>query len=316
MADFSEIIKRLNKANDVAIYCHTNPDGDALGSMLALYFALKKKGKNVHAYCDTKLAKRYQWLKGSEHVELPSAEAHELGVSVDTSSIELLGGSMKSFLSCKSQIAIDHHRSFKRFTDVSYVEKDACACAQVVFRLLKEMKLVDKTVAELLFAGIVTDSGCFAFSSVSPETHQIAAELMAYGFDASEVIYKMYRSTTIERFDLKRRALVKAKFFEDNKIGVIIFSKEDFSATGTTPFDTEGIVNELIDVDDVKVAFALSEVGDKNFKVSIRTKDPIDASEIAGVYGGGGHKNASGCRANGYLDDIVERLVKLTRDRI
>ena len=316
MADFSEIIKRLNKANDIAIYCHTNPDGDALGSMLALYFALKKKGKTVHAYCDTKLSERYQRMNGSEVVSLPDGEAHELGVSVDTSSIELLGGSIKSFLSCKTQIAIDHHRSFKRFTEVSYVEKDACACAQVVFKILKEMKLIDKTVAELLFAGIVTDSGCFAFSSVSPETHQIAAELMAYGIDASDVIYKMYRSTTLERFDLKRRALGKAKFYERNQIGVIIFLKEDFSATNTTPFDTEGIVNELIDVDDVKVAYALSEVGDKNFKVSIRSKDQIDASEIAGVYGGGGHKNASGCRANGYLEDIVERLVKLAKDRI
>ena len=316
MNDFSEIIKRINKANDIALFCHTNPDGDAFGSMLALYFALKKKGKTVTAYCDTQVPNRLASLEGSEHIVLPDSKSHELAISVDTSSIELLGGSLKTFLLAKSQIAIDHHASFKRFTDVSYVEKDACACAQIIYKLIKEMKLLDKTIAKLLFGGIVTDSGCFAFSSVTPETHEFAADLMAYGFNASDVIYKTYRSTTKARFDLKSRVLAKAKFYSNDQIGIIYFGKEDFEKTGTSTFDTEGIVNELIDIDSVKIAYAISEVGDKNFKVSIRSKAPIDASEIAGIYGGGGHKRAAGCRANGYLEDVIDRLVKLASDRI
>lgn len=215
-----------------------------------------------------------------------------------------------------SQIAIDHHASFKRFADLSYVEKDACACAQIIYKLLKEMKLLDKTIAKLLFGGIVTDSGCFAFSSVSCETHEFAADLMSYGFDASDVIFNVYRKTTKERFELKSRVLAKAKFFNDDQIGFLTFSKEDFEKTHTSTADTEGIVNELIDIDKVKVAIAISEVGDKNFKVSIRSKEPIDASEIAGAFGGGGHKRAAGCRANGYLEDVIDRLKKLASDRI
>lgn len=316
MNDFSEIIKRINKANDIALFCHTNPDGDAFGSMLALYFALKKKGKTVTAYCDTKVSAHLSVFEGSENIILPDSKPHELAISVDTSTIEMLGGALKTFLLAKSQIAIDHHASFKRFTDVSYVEKDACACAQIIYKLLKEMKLIDKPIAKLLFSGIVTDSGCFAFSSVTPSTHEFAADLMSYGFDASDAIYKVYRSTSKDRFELKRRVLAKAKFFNDDQIGIIVFAKEDFEKTGTTTFDTEGIVNELIDIDSVKIAYAISEVGDKNFKVSIRTKSPIDASEIAGVYGGGGHKCAAGCRANGYLEDVIDRLVKLASDRI
>ena len=115
---------------------------------------------------------------------------------------------------------------------------------------------------------------------------------------------------------MKRRALAKAKFFEDRQIALICFTKEDFAATNTTCDDTEGIVIELIDVDCVKVAYALSQVGDKNFKLSIRTKEPVDASDIAMTFGGGGHKFASGCRVNGYLEDIEEKLVKLAKDRI
>ena len=316
MNDFANIIKIINKANDIALYCHTNPDGDALGSMIALGFALQKKGKKVSLFCDTPISARNSVFKGSKMISLPDQAVHELGISVDSSDIDRLGGAVKSFLSCKSQIAIDHHKSFKRFTEICYVDKDACACAQIIYKLLKEMKALDRDVAESLFAGLVTDSGCFAYSSVTPETHQIAAELMMYGFDASEAIYRVFRSTSKERFDLKRLALSKTKLFADNQIGIIVFTIEDFKKTSTSTFDTEGIINELIDIDSVKVAYALSEVGDKNYKLSIRTKDPIDASEIAGLYGGGGHKNAAGCRVNGYLEDIIDRIVKLASDRI
>ncbi len=316
MNDFSEIIKKINRANDIAIYCHTNPDGDALGSMLALGFALEKKGKTVSLYCDTEISKRNSRFVGSERISLPDSAVHELGISVDASDIDRLGGSIKSFLSCKSQIAIDHHKSFKRFTETCYVDKGACACAQIIYKLVKEMKLLDNRVAELIFCGIVTDSGTFAYSSVTPETHEIAAELMKYDFDAADSIYKVFRSTSMERFNLKCRVLSCAKFFAGGQVGIIVFKSDDFKATNTTTADTEGIINELIDIDSVKVAYALSEVGDKNYKLSVRTKDPVDASEIAGLYGGGGHKNAAGCRVNGYLEDIIERIAKIATDRI
>ena len=284
--------------------------------MLALGFALEKKGKTVSMYCDTPISQRNSRFVGSDRISLPDSSVHELGISVDASDIDRLGGCIKSFLSCKSQIAIDHHKSFKRFTETCFVDKDACACAQIVFKLVKEMKLIDSRVAQLLFCGIVTDSGTFAYSSVTPETHEIAAELMRYDFDAADAIYNVFRSTSMERFNLKRRVLSNAKFFDDGQVGIIVFKSADFTATNTTTADTEGIINELIDIDSVKVAYALSEVGDKNYKLSVRTKDPVDASEIAGLYGGGGHKNAAGCRVNGYLEDIIERIAKIASDRI
>ncbi len=317
MADLmGDIIKKINRANDIALYCHTNPDGDALGSMLALYHALKQKGKQVSAYCDTPVPQKYQYLQGAACVSFPQKRIHELAISVDSSDLDRLGQCLKSFLSAKYQIAIDHHKSFARFADTCLVDASAAACAQIVYKLIKEMKLVDDVVAQLIFTGIVTDSGCFAFSSVTKETHQIACELMDYNFDKAQAIYDAYRSTTHNRFMLKSRVLSKAKFFSENQIGLIVFSQKDFDETNTTTEHTEGIVSEIIDIDSVKVAYAISQVGDKNFKLSIRTKDCVDAQEIASLYGGGGHKNAAGCRINGYLEDIIERLVKIANDRI
>ncbi len=317
MADLmGEIIKKINRANDIALYCHTNPDGDALGSMLALYHALKKKGKQVCAYCDTPVPQKYQYLYGAEDIQFPQKRTHELAISLDSSDLDRLGQCMKSYLSARYQIAIDHHKSFARFADLCLVDANAAACAQIVFKLIKEMKLLDDQIAKLIFTGIVTDSGCFAFSSVTKQTHQIACELMDYNFDKAQAIYDAYRSTTHNRFMLKARVLAKAKFFCDQQIGLIVFSNEDFVATNTSSEHTEGIIAEIIDIDSVKVGYAISQVGDKNFKLSIRTKDCVDSAEIASLYGGGGHRNAAGCRINGYLEDIIERLVKIASDRI
>lgn len=311
-----EIEKKIHRAKDIAIYCHTKPDGDALGSALALYVALLRKGKDVCVYCDSPIQAKHKCLFKSEDISFPQKRVHELAISLDSSAIDRLGQCMKSFLSAKSQIAIDHHKTFERFAPLCYVDSSASACAEIVFELLKHMRAIDDDIAKLLFCGIVTDSGCFSFSNTTRKTHEIACELLDYKFDASSAIFDVYRSVSVQKFNLKRRVLQKAKFFENNQIAIICFSKEDFAATDTVCDDSEGIVTELMDVDSVKVAYSLSQVGDRNYKLSIRTNGDVDAWDIAMTFGGGGHKNAAGCRVNGYLEDIEERLLKLAKDRI
>lgn len=313
---YSLIIRMINRANDVAVYCHTNPDGDTLSSALALYTALKKQGKQVSIYCDMPVPDKYRVLTNSSEIEFPHKGTHELAIAVDCAGIDRLGQCMRSFLSSKAQIAIDHHKSFARFAEICLVDGEAAACAQIMYRLLKQMKAIDGDVAGLLFAGIVTDSGCFAYSSVTEETHVIASELLSYGIGGSDIIYDVFRSTDLNKFRLKCRVLDKAKFFEDGKIAIITFTKNDFEATGTDTADTEGIISELIAIRDVQVAYALAEVGERSFKLSIRTKSAVDASEIAMTMGGGGHSAAAGCRINGYFEDVVEKIVKLAKDRL
>lgn len=312
-----EIVKKILKANDIAIYCHTNPDGDALGSMLSLYSILKKKGKDVHAFCDTEIINKYNFMPNIDVVTFPDKKSHELGISVDTSSIDRLGKCYPSFLKSKSTIAIDHHKTYENFADLSYVVKDMSSCCQIMYKIAKELKGLDNESVSLIYTGMVTDSGCFAFDSVNGETHEIVAEILNnYKIDHAKIMYDAYRSISFERFNLKIQVLSKAKFYSDNQIAIIVFNKDLFESTNTTIDETEGIITELINIKDVKIAYAISEAAPKSYKISIRSKDGVDASSIANYYGGGGHKAAAGCRVNGYLEDIIEHLLKLANDRI
>ena len=313
---YSKVIQTINRAKSIAVYCHTNPDGDTLASALALYTALKMQGKNVDIYCDMPVPPKYLCLHNSSEISFPSKGVHELAISVDCAGIDRLGQCMKSFMSSKSQIAIDHHKSFARFAELCIVESDAAACAQIMYKLLKQMNTINKNIAGLLFAGIITDSGCFAYSSVTKETHSIACELLDYGIDGSDIIFDVFRSTEINKFQLKCRVLNKTRFFENNNIAIIVFTKDDFESTNTAASDTEGIISELIAIRDVQVAYALAEVGTRSYKLSIRTKSTVDASDIASTMGGGGHSAAAGCRINGYLEDVIEKIVKLAKDRL
>lgn len=312
---YLQIIKSIECASDIAVYCHTNPDGDTLCSGLALYTALKNMGKNASIYCDCAVPSKFFCLHGARDISFPQKRGHELAISVDCASVDRLGQCMKSYLSAKERIAIDHHKTYSKFADLCAVELCA-ACTQIIYKLLRHMNLVDAEVAKLLFSGIVTDSGCFAFSSVDGETHMIACELLEYEFDASQVIYDVYSSIELKKFKLKSRVLPRARFFENNQIAVILFSKKDFEATDTDISCTEGVITELINIRDVKVAYALAEAGANSYKVSIRTKAEVDASDIAMSFGGGGHSRAAGCRVNGYLEDVVDKIIKLAKDRI
>ncbi|MEG2274132.1 MAG: DHH family phosphoesterase, partial [Clostridia bacterium] len=268
---YAEIVKRINKAKTVSIFCHTNPDGDTLCSALALYKALTAIGKSVAVFCDTKTPTKYCFLSDVEVITFPDKIVRDLSIAIDCSDIERLGSTMKSFLSSKSQIAIDHHKTHQKFADVSLVNAEASATGEIIYKLIKQMKLMTKDIAELLFAAIVTDCGCFSYSNTTEETHKIACDLLSYGFNASNIIYLVERRIFKNAFDLKNRVLSKCKFFEDDKVAILVFTLEDFKATNTESSDTEGIITNIINIDTVEVAYAVSEVGDKNYKVSIRT---------------------------------------------
>lgn len=313
---FDAINAEIKKANRIAIYCHRNPDGDTLACALSVYFALSAAGKKVDVICDGNIPEKYQEMKGVGVVEYPDKRTHDLSFAVDVSTMGQLGGSLKSFLSSKRTVAIDHHKSHEKFADITYVDSTAAACAEIVYEYLKYSKRLSDAIAELLFTGIVTDSGCFQFSSTTKRTHEIACELLSYDFDSSAVIYRCFKRVTPNVFALKNRVYNKCKFYEDGKVGIITFRQSDFDETGTTQFDTEGIITSIIDISTVEIAFAISEVGEKSYKVSVRTKESVDASDLASEFGGGGHIRAAGLRLSGYYEDVVDKLLKVSRDRL
>lgn len=310
------IADMLKGAKDIAVIAHTNPDGDAISCALAVCRALRSLGKNAVPVCDSAVPEKYLFMEGAESFVLPDKTVHEAALAVDCSDLSRLGGAGKMFLSAKKRAAIDHHKSHENFAQTDYVEADSAACAEIIYLLLDGMGLVDKTVAELVFAGIVADSGCFQYPSTTERTHDIARKLMAFGIDSADIIYRVVRRVTPAVFALKNRVLSKCRFFDGGSIAVITFTAKDFEETGTSLDNTEGIITSAIDVDGVEVAFAVSEASEKSFKVSIRTKESADASDIASAFGGGGHSRAAGCRVNGFYEDVIDKLLKAARDRM
>lgn len=313
---FSRITKEITRANSVAIYTHVNPDCDTLSCALSLRLALLSLGKCVDVYSVDPVPKTLCVLNGADSVKLPEKRVHDLSIAVDCDSLERIGNGMKSYLSSKVQIAIDHHKTHKKFADVTVLDTEVSSCAEIVYHLVKSMNLLTKEVAELLFAGIVTDSGCFQFSSVTETTHKVAGELMSFGIDAGKIIYDVFKKTNVNKFRLENRVLSKCKFFEDNQVAIITFTAKDFEETGTSMNDTLGTIVNVIDIDTVKIAYAIAEASNKSYKIMIRTKESVDASDIAREFGGGGHYRAAGCRLNGYYEDIVDKLLKVARDRL
>ena len=311
-----EIVKRIKKAQTISIFCHTNPDGDTLTCGLALQSAIKALGKECLVFCDTVIPEHFYCLKGAKDISLPVKRNFDLAISVDASDLDRLGSANKSFLSAKSHIVIDHHRTHQKFADCTLLNADAAACAEIMFDVLDALNGLNDETAALLFAGMVTDSGCFSFPSTTKNTMEVASKLREFNFDPAQVIYDVFKRTNIRKFNLKNRVLSKAKFYSDNKIGIIIFRNTDFEATETTTADTDGIINNIIDIDSCEVAIAISEVNSMSYKVSFRTKALVDASDCAMTFGGGGHKQAAGCRINGYLEDIIEKLLKVANDRL
>ena len=280
--NYAKIIETLESAREIAVFCHTSPDGDTIACALAFYRALTPLGKTVHLFSEDAIPEKYRFLEGSE-----------LFVKADKK----------------------HYELFWPVT-ACLVAADAAACAEIVCRILRQAGWVTDSVAEALFVGVVADTGCFQFSSTTAESHRIAAFLMEYDIDAPQLVYKTFRRMPERVFNLKKRVLSACRFFDEGKISLITFRQTDFDETGTTSADTDGIIDAALEVAGVEVAFSVSEVADKNFKISVRTKDYVDASDLAATFGGGGHARAAGCRLNGFYEDIVDKLLKAARDRL
>lgn len=314
-------ISAIDKANTIALFSHVNPDGDTCGSALALYRALKMYGKTPYIFCDGKFNDKLQYLDGLCLYNSEQFVKCDVSVAVDCADLARIGNYANEFLSCKYRIFVDHHGTNDKKGDLNIVEPDAAATAEVVFDIINAMNerknCMDATVAKLLYCALVTDSGGFSFSSVTQKTLSVASELITYGFKANEIFDNFIKKCSHNLFDLKNRVLSKAKFYFDDQVAGIFFMPEDFESTGTTEADTDGIINNILNVIGVKIAFSVTQIGrSMQYKVSFRTVDGINAAEMAQTFGGGGHKNAAGCRLSGYFEDVKDKILKTCGDYI
>ncbi|HOK81491.1 MAG TPA: bifunctional oligoribonuclease/PAP phosphatase NrnA [Clostridia bacterium] len=313
---YETVIKKLHSAQSIAVFMHISPDADCVSSTLAVYAYLTKAGKSVHCFVEegNKIRDNLLFLPHVEVINAEQFKTYDLGIAVDCATPGRLGpNNYKKFQKCADHICIDHHISNTPFVEATILEPKAASTTQILYKLFKEFdkNLIDKDIATLLYAGLLTDSGGFSFSATTAETMKIAAELAAYGIDIYTLNRKLIKETKLSVFNLTNRILSRAEFYYDNRVGLIWFRRDDFDQTDTSIEDTEGIVNEIINIDEVKIAIAVSEMDENAYKVGIRTKDGIDASACAAYFGGGGHFNASGCRIHADFQTTIAKLLEM-----
>lgn len=310
----TDIITPILDSDSVAIITHVNPDGDAIGSSIALMHALDAVGKSVDIYCQDDPPKVYDFLKGFGRVKKPreSTKQYDMAIVLDCSDRERMGNCSPIMDRAKSSINIDHHISNTYYADMNIVDGGASATGELVFELIG--LLIDsgnKTIAEALYTAIISDTGGFSFSNTSPKTHRIAAHLIEWGVAVNRISDLLFRDYSLEWVKLLGEAIKTLELYHQGRVAIIHVTQKMLREIGATEGHTSGIIQYAIDISGVELAVMLREMEPDLIKASFRSQSLIDVSTLAQEFGGGGHKRASGCTIEQPLDRAQDSLMKV-----
>ncbi len=304
------IISKIKESNRIAIMSHIMPDGDNVGSSLALYNALKKYGKDVRFILDDDIPKVYCFLKGSDKVEKPGAhESFDVVIALDCGDAERLG-KCGVYLKDNFVINIDHHISNNGYGDLNMVDANAAATGEIIYHIIKILGIdMDTDISECLYTAIVTDTGQFQYSNTTSITHQIAGDLINNGVNVSLMFERIYQNSSKEKIMLMKTALDTLEFYNNDAVSCISLSLEQMREANAKEEDCDGLINLARDIECVEVAIFLKELEPGKIKVGLRSKKKVDVAEVALKYGGGGHVRASGCTLQGTIDEVKKQIL-------
>jgi len=291
-SSFSTAWKELLALDRILIVPHINPDGDAIGSGLGLYWSLKKLGKKVYLYNKTQpLPYFLDFLPGFEKISNRLPVEIDGVVSVDCADFSRTGLPERP----KILINIDHHQSNPDFGDINLVDRGGPATAQVVYQLLKINRApLPVESATALYTGILTDTGNFQFDTVTAQLFRDVSELVELGAEPATIAKKLYQRGRLSRLRILSKIYNTLRLYANGKVAMAYVTQEMYRETGADRDDTESVVNELRNLNSVEVGVFLREEEDGGVKISLRSKEQIDVSQIALQLGGGGHIRAAG----------------------
>lgn len=310
MSTLDNILEEINKAESIVILTHENPDGDAIGTGLALYNSLKQMGKKPDIIIP-EYPRIFGFLPGSDEIKKESnIEKYDLAISVDCATIKMLNGFASYFENAKVKISIDHHSTNTMFGDLNYVSPDAPACAQILLVVLEYFKVeITKDIGTCIVTGIITDTGGFKYSGVTSETFEFVAWLLNKGINISRIYRKVLQTKTRANFELNKIATNRLEFFEDGKVAFTYITKEDEGKVGAESGDHEGIVETGRDVEGVEVSIFIRQT-DKGCKVSMRSNEYVNVSDVCLLLGGGGHAHAAGTTMQCTIEQAKEKILR------
>ena len=311
MSDKAKIIDTLKYENKFYLISHMLPDGDSIGSLLAMADGLRSMGKEVKAFTPGHIPKKYSFLHGSKQVSsIPEIEDYETTVLVlDSSDLDRLGDFKDAVSGSKKIINIDHHITNQEYGDLNLVDPEAAATGEIIYLLLKEIgSEINMQIAESLYVAISADTGSFKFDNTTSRTHKIIAALLETGISPGVLSQKIFDERPLSFYLLLKEALSSLELYEDRLVAVMSLSKDIRERNGATTDDLEGIVNYTRNIEGVELGILFYVEGENEVKVGFRSRH-LDVSALAGKLNGGGHARAAGCRMYGDFESVKEKVM-------
>ncbi len=310
------LIQAIEESGKIGITGHIRPDGDCVGSTVALYNYIRKNypDKSVSFFLETVPDEMSKVLNAPDPLNGDECdETFDLFVSLDSSSLDRLGPNVHLFEKAGIKYVVDHHKTNTCFGDYNHVVEDASSCCEVLFDLLEYEKM-DLSVAMALYLGIVHDTGVFKYSSTCRHTMEIAGMLLDLGVDSARIIDGTFYEKSWAQNKLLAIALNKAMLYDEGYVAATLITRQDLKSVGLSMNDTDGIVEQLRLTRGVEIAIFVREDGDDYYKFSLRSKNgEVDVSKIAVYYEGGGHSRAAGFNVSGNIDEIIENVLRLIK---
>lgn len=306
---FKEARELIDNSKKIYIVAHVNPDGDAIGSTFAVYFALKKLGKDVHVVMPS-FSEVFEFLPGVESRVDNIEEDYDLLIALDSSDYTRLAISEEEYNRAKKVIMLDHHQISQPYGDFRYINDQKSSASEIAFLFIKSLEVeIDENIATLLYTGIMTDTGSFNYSNATPDTFRVVAELLENGAKAVDVCKRLNDTMKEAKLKLLAKAIDNMEVFYNGKMRFTYISYEEIEGLGIHDEDAEGMTNYLRAVEGTEVAVYVRGKSDGTYKVSMRSNGSVDVSKIAISFGGGGHPRAAGYTMTDIQKD-KEKLIK------
>ncbi|MBA2661382.1 MAG: DHH family phosphoesterase [Bradymonadaceae bacterium] len=307
----SAVVSIIDHAKSFLVVAHASPDGDAVGSTLAMGLLLEQLGKHVCFYNQDPVPYNFQFLPGADRwtTELGAEESFDVTIMLDCAERDRIGTSFPKNGWGKKVVVIDHHKTWDpSFADAYLRDVDAAATGELLFRLVSCMGSLSTEIAQNLYCCMMTDTGSFRYSNTSRTAFRIAGELVEAGADAWHMTSHIYEDQPRSRLDLLCRVLATLAMSPCGRLAFLRVEQSMFDDAGGTSEMTDGFINYARSIRGVEVATQLREAGPDTWRISFRSRGKVDVSSLAAKFGGGGHHNAAGCEMHGTWAEVQQRL--------
>lgn len=311
--NYIEAWNMLNSMDNILLITHSNPDGDAVGSIFALYGILKSLGKNVR--CEIKDIPTVMQMLASEDAFSDFKE--EYVVSVDLADPQLMPLNLRAEYADKVDLSIDHHATNVEYAKSTLLKADAAAACEVILNMVNEAGFeIDTEIARCLYVGLATDTGCFRYSNATAATFRAAASLIEKGVDSAKINTDIFETKSRAYVMFETMAMNSLKTYLDGKCAVLLITKDMYQKANISESEAQGINALPRQIEGVMAGVTVKERADGIYKISIRSREPLDASAICALMGGGGHRLAAGCELSGSAQSVINTVVKFVKQAI